>query len=221
VAVPEPSQLPTTIFSPSLFLPYLITRNKKQPIYLKNLMLNNYSKYKYFVLISTGLELISLVFLLGEPAASQEFPRFCNGLEIKSLSRIPPLMPESRHSRPEITVSGSMSPVTAIPRTKKVVLVLTGPVFGSMDSPELKNSLVCTKTGFKVTTAVIRGAHFNGAVRNNTLWQPQTEVIFEYSKRKVVVEATWQIVLDTGLEVSQDLHIPQQVFPVTIQKIIL
>jgi hypothetical protein len=186
-------------------------------------MLINYRKIICF--FWTRSALIYPIVLFCEPAASQKFIVFCKGLEIKSLSRIAPVVmgmdgKDTNNSKPAITVTNSMSPLTAIPRHKRVVLVLTGPIFGSMDSSEVKNSLICTRTGFKVTTAVTRGAEFNGTIRNNTLWQPQTEVIFEYFKPKIVVEATWKIVLDTGLEVSRDLHIPQQVFPTTIQKVI-
>jgi hypothetical protein len=147
----------------------------------------------------------------------------CAGVEVLSLQPIAPLTLQNSQDidaiKPNIIVTKPVPSISSI--NKIVTVVAVGPLFTSADSFETKNSiLICTRKGFNIITKVTRSAAFNGSLNRNMPWRPRTEVTFRSPKNQVVVEATWRMVLDTGIEINRDISNPKQIFPMTVEKII-
>src|ERR1700682_6140220 len=60
--------------------------------------------------------------------------------------------------------------------TSDVMMIVRGPVLGSMDSQKVETNLLCTAKGVLLTATITRSADYNGAVLKNAPWRPQVDI---------------------------------------------
>lgn len=107
-------------------------------------------------------------------------------------------------------VAGSTSPA--------VMLLATGPMLGSMDSPEVATSVECTTDGATVTATLTRSADYAGGVKKNILWRP-TLAMKILPRAATVLRVTWRMRLTTGAEVerAQTPPYPELPYPLRVE----
>lgn len=118
---------------------------------------------------------------------------------------------EIRTAEPGIFASGS-------PADRRVVV--TGPVFGSMDSRELETTFACTADGLAVTFVVTRSAQYRGGVKKNVLWRPRVVLALLERGQIPVVAAIWRMRDDRGqeLERADTPPLASYALPLTVRK---
>jgi len=101
---------------------------------------------------------------------------------------------------------------------KAVTVIALGPVLGSMDSPDVKTDVACTRKGIRLTATVTRSADYHGGVRQNVLWRPKIEVVVVLRQPEVSFEAIWRMRLTTGAELdhAQTPPYPDRKYPITV-----
>jgi hypothetical protein len=105
-------------------------------------------------------------------------------------------------------------------RKREVVLQALGPMLGSMDSPEVKTAIDCTRQGVVVTGTITRSADFNGAALQNQIWRPRITIVVNLLRPDVVFQTTWKLRLTTGVPVGQARTppYPEQRYPITVTR---
>ena len=101
---------------------------------------------------------------------------------------------------------------------KAVMVIVPGPVLGSMDSHEIKTDLACTANGLVLTATITRSADYHGAVIKNVDWRPRIEMTVILRKPEVMLEAIWKMRLTNGDWVAhtQTPGYPEQTYPITM-----
>lgn len=83
-----------------------------------------------------------------------------------------------------------------------VTVTIVGPALGSMDSADIGTQVVCTATGISMSGTITRSADFAGAALQNVNWRPWVQLALQLHQPRIDVDASWQMQLTTGAEVT-------------------
>jgi hypothetical protein len=156
--------------------------------------------------------------LLGTPTDAQV--KTCAAAEVRSIS----FSVETGKDWPlSDTASIAVIPQTPVsPAASERMLAVRayGPVFGSMDSPQLGTEFACTKRGVILTATIIRSANYHGAVRQNQLWSPIISIALVPRQFEVMFDVVWKMRLTDGqfVDRARTPPYPEQKYPVIVTK---
>jgi hypothetical protein len=106
-------------------------------------------------------------------------------------------------------------------QTNNTALVLVqGPILGSMDSSNIKTEVSCLPDGIGLTATITRSDNFNGAVLQNVTWLPRISLSLRLLQPSIVLYTTWRIQTSSGKEVTLAQTPPFRArrFPVRVTK---
>jgi len=154
--------------------------------------------------------------LLTAPVNAQEVIKRCAGVGVRSIDISYELVQNIPIGAKQETIETGLLAAD----TKAIMVVVRGPVLGSMDSSNLSTDLACTRDGFALTAAITRSANYHGAVRQNVLWRPVITLRVGLDSPKVVFESIWKMELSNGKKVdrARTPPYPEQEYPITLTK---
>lgn len=100
------------------------------------------------------------------------------------------------------------------------MVIVRGPVLGSMDMPDIKTELACSALGIVFTETVLRSADFHGAAAKNVLWRPIIRIAVVLRAATMMLEIRWNMYLTNGKEVDKDHSRAGERYPVIVTKTI-
>lgn len=77
-------------------------------------------------------------------------------------------------------------------------VLIRGPVFGSMDSPDTHAGLACDVSGIALSQTVVRSGQFHGAAAKNIPWRPLVKLIVRLKAASTELTARWNVRLSDG-----------------------
>jgi hypothetical protein len=106
-------------------------------------------------------------------------------------------------------------------------IVITGPLLGSMDSPDVKTEIVCTEKGLTVSATISRMSNYPEATLGNTLkgtypWRPRFTISIEFRQPTIILQTSWIMRMTNGDSVTtaRTPPYPEQKYPITVTKTI-
>jgi hypothetical protein len=102
--------------------------------------------------------------------------------------------------------------------TSQVTVV--GPPLGPMDSPLIATEVACAQSGVVLTATITRSAAFNGAVLQNSLWQPTILLAVRQQRPDVLFRTIWRMRRADGrqLTFAQTPPLPGRRFPLVLTR---
>jgi hypothetical protein len=162
-----------------------------------------------------ALTLLCVPAVFGGPAESHSVKR-CPAVDVQSVRVSAEFEPAS--GKPAST--DVEKPETASPRGT-LSAVARGPIFGSMDSHEVKTSLSCTAEGVTLTATITRAAGYNGSTLKNVLWRPKITVVVMPLRPEIHFDTVWQVKLSNGKELRRAATppFPEVDYPVVVKRV--
>lgn len=77
-------------------------------------------------------------------------------------------------------------------------VVILGPVFGSMDSPDVQTDLACNASGIAVTETVVRSDEYYGSALKNVPWRPTMKLTVTLKTASTKLTVKWKVRLSNG-----------------------
>lgn len=102
----------------------------------------------------------------------------------------------------------------------KRTVVVTGPVLGSMDAPDIEADLSCDASGIVLTETIVRAAEYTGAAAKNVPWQPSTRISVLLKASSASLKVIWRIRLSNGKPLDPARVLPRERFPLVLLRTI-
>lgn len=130
---------------------------------------------------------------------------------------------EWRKMRPSLTIAPApRSSSPPLEHEKTFIATAVGPFLGSMDSPTIHTSVVCTAGGVNVKALITRSAGYYGSATNNEPWVPRLVLVVVLTRPSASLAVTWDMRLPDGAKAhsTQTAGFPDRKYPFTLEKMI-
>ncbi|HUZ66645.1 MAG TPA: hypothetical protein VMU56_03175 [Beijerinckiaceae bacterium] len=78
------------------------------------------------------------------------------------------------------------------------IVTILGPVFGTMDSPDVQTDLACDASGIALTETITRSDQFYGAAAKNVPWSPMVKLAVTLKAASTELTVRWDVRLSNG-----------------------